>query len=196
MYNNGTMINLDELEKLYLTRQSCRSFDETKPIERGLLERICRLALLAPSACNAQPWKLYVATGEKAKKTIKGLQDMGMNKFASAAPAVIVISESKGNLTTKMSDAVKKTDFTHNDIGILTAHLILAAEAAGLQTCILGWRNETKLQKSLSLPKDSKIPHAIVLGYATEGYEIRAKKRKDEKDTLVFMDDDPAQTND
>ena len=184
------MINLDELEKLYLTRQSCRSFDESKPVEHELLERICHLALLSPSACNAQPWKLYVATGDKAKQVIKGLQDMGANKFASNAPAVIVIAESKGNMAASMGSAIKKTDFTHNDIGILTAHLILAAEAAGLQTCILGWRNEKKLQSALNLPKGTKIPHAIVLGYATEGYEVREKKRKPEKDMLVFVENE------
>lgn len=182
------MITLDELEKLYLTRQSCRSFDANRPVERELLERICRIALLSPSACNAQPWKLYVATGEQAKQVIKGLQDMGVNKFASDAPAVIVVAESKGNLISSVGSSIKKTDFTHNDIGILTAHLVLAAEAAGLQTCILGWRNESKLQKSLSLPKGTKIPHAIVLGYATEGYEVREKKRKPAKDTLIFID--------
>ena len=183
------MIRLEELEKLYLTRQSCRSFDKEKPVERELLERICRLALLSPSACNAQPWKLYVVTGDKAKQVVKGLQDMGANKFASDAPALIVIAEGKGNLTASVGKSLKDNDFTHNDIGMLTAHLVLAAEAAGLQSCILGWRNEKKLQESLGLAKGTKIPHAIALGYATEGYEIRPKKRKDEKDTLFFVDD-------
>ena len=191
VYNNG-MVNLDELEKLYLTRQSCRSFDETRPVERALLERVCRLALLSPSACNAQPWKLYVATGDKAKKAVKGLQDMGMNKFASAASALIVIAEGKGNLISAAGKTFKDNDFTHNDIGMLTAHLVLAAEAAGLQTCILGWRNEKKLQEALGLPKGTKIPHAIAVGYATEGYEVRDKKRKNEKDTLFFVDDELA----
>ena len=183
------MINLEELEKLYLNRQSCRSFDKNRPVDRQLLERICRLALLSPSACNAQPWKLYVATGDKAKQVIKGLQDMGANKFASDAPAVIVVAEGKGNLTASVGKSLKDNDFTHNDIGMLTAHLVLAAEAAGLQSCILGWRNEKKLQDALSLPKGTKIPHAVVLGYATEGYEVRPKKRKDEKETLIFVNE-------
>lgn len=156
-------------------------------MERELLERVCRLALLAPSACNAQPWKLYAVTGDKAKELAKGLQDMGMNKFASDAPALVAIAEGKGNLTASAGAKIKDNDFTHNDIGILTAHLVLAAEAAGLQSCILGWRNEKKLCEVLSLPKGTRIPEVVALGYATEDYEVRPKKRKDEKETLIFV---------
>ena len=181
------MTNLDELEQLYLTRQSCRAFDRDKPVDPALLERVCRLALLSPSACNAQPWKLYLVTGEKATALAKGLQDMGMNKFASDAPALVAITESKGNLTASAGAKIKDNDFTHNDIGILTAHLVLAAEAAGLQSCILGWRNEKKICEALSLPKGTRIPEVVALGYATEGYEVRPKKRKDKKETLVIV---------
>ncbi|MDE6411318.1 MAG: nitroreductase family protein [Clostridia bacterium] len=182
------MTNLNELEELYLTRQSCRAFDRDKPVERELLERVCRLALLSPSACNAQPWKLYLVTGDKAKEAVKGLQDMGMNKFASDAPALVVITESKSNLTASVGARIKDNDFTHNDIGILTAHLVLAAEAAGLQSCILGWRNEKKICETLSLPKGTRIPEVVALGYAAQGYDIRPKKRKNEKETLVFIE--------
>ena len=180
------MVTLEELEKLYLTRQSCRSFDANKPVERELLERICKLALLSPSACNTQPWRLYVVTGDKAKEAIKATQDMGKNKFASDAPAIIVLSKVKGNAATRLANRFDYNDFENNDIGILTAHLVLAAEAAGLQTCILGWRNEKKLCQILSLPKGTKLANAVVLGYATEGYQVREKKRKDAKETLIF----------
>jgi len=180
-------MNLDDIEKLYLHRQSCRAFDPEKPVPQELLERVCRLALLAPSACNSQPWKLYCVTGEKAKQLAKGLQDMGMNKFASDAPALIAVAEGKGNLTATVGSKFKDNDFLHNDIGILTAHLILAADAAGLSTCILGWRNEKKLREALDLKKEVRIPHVIAVGYAKEGYEIREKKRKDPSDVLTFI---------
>ena len=84
------MINLQELEELYLRRQSCRAFSE-KPVDDGLIKEICRLALLSPSACNSQPWKLIAVTGEKAKELAKGLQDLGMNKFATDAPVLVAV---------------------------------------------------------------------------------------------------------
>ncbi len=182
------MINLDELEELYRKRQSCRSFDAEKPVPDELIERVCNAALLAPSACNAQPWKLIVAKKEKAKELVKCLQDMGMNKFASDAPVLIAVTTGKSNLTATVGGKVKDNDFTSNDVGILTAHLVLAIEAAGLSGCILGWRNESKIRKLLSLPKDTRIPEVIAVGYPTEGYETRPKKRKPQSETLEMIE--------
>ena len=145
----GDIMDIKDIEKLYLHRQSCRSFDLERPVSDELLREVCRLALLAPSACNSQPWKLLAVTGEKAKQLATGVQDLGMNKFASDAPAFIVVLEDTGNLTATVGSRFKNTDFLHNDIGIMTAHLVLAAEAAGLATCILGWRSEEKLRAAL-----------------------------------------------
>ena len=110
-----------------------------------------------------------------------------MNKFASDAPALIAIAEGKSNLTAKVGSRFKDNDFLHNDIGILTAHLVIAAEAAGLSTCILGWRSENKLRTALSLGKDVRIPLVIAVGYPEDGYEIRPKKRKNPEQTLFFL---------
>lgn len=179
-------MDLRDLEELYLHRQSCRSFSN-KPVPEELVTEICRLALLAPSACNAQPWKLVAVTGEKAKELAKGLQDMGMNKFASDAPVLVAVVEGKSNLTAKVGARYKDNDFTHNDLGILTAHLVLAADAAGLGSCILGWRNENKLRPVLGLGKDARIPEVIALGYPADGYETRPKKRKSMEETFTLI---------
>ena len=183
----GDIMDIKDIEKLYLHRQSCRSFDLERPVSDELLREVCRLALLAPSACNSQPWKLLAVTGEKAKQLAAGVQDLGMNKFASDAPAFIVVLEGTGNLTATVGSRFKNTDFLHNDIGIMTAHLVLAAEAAGLATCILGWRNEEKLRNILLLPEKTRIPHIIAIGYASAGYETREKKRKSMEDTFVLL---------
>ncbi len=180
-------MDIKDIEKLYLHRQSCRSFDCEKPVSDELLKEVCRLALLAPSACNSQPWKLLAVTGERAKELAAGVQDLGMNKFASDAPAFIVVLEGAGNLSATVGSRFKNTDFLHNDIGIMTAHLVIAADAAGLSTCILGWRNEDKLRKILHLPEKTRIPHIIAIGYASEGYEIHEKKRKPMEETFALI---------
>lgn len=179
-------MNLHELEELYLHRQSCRSFSD-KPVPEELVREICRLALLSPSACNAQPWKLIAVTGEKAKELAKGLQDLGMNKFASDAPVLVAVVEGKSNLTAKVGARFKDNDFTQNDLGILTAHLVLAAEAAGLGSCILGWRNENKLRPVLGLKKDARIPEVIALGYPADDYPTHPKNRKPLEETFTLL---------
>ena len=180
------LMQFNELRELYLHRQSCREFTG-EPVDEATVRQICEAALLAPSACNAQPWKLLAVTGEKRKEVARCLQDLGMNKFASDAGALVAVCEGKSNLSAKVGSRFKDTDFTANDLGILTAHLVLAAEAAGLGSCILGWRNEKKLHEVLGIPDKVRIPHVVALGYAKEGYEIRPKKRKETDEVLTFI---------
>ena len=82
---------MDFLE-LVKARQSDRAYDKTRPVESEKLERILEAARLAPSACNAQPWKFVVVTDpELAIKVGKASAGLGMNKFAKDAPVHILI---------------------------------------------------------------------------------------------------------
>ena len=65
------------------TRQSCRAYDEHRPVEQEKLDAVLEAARLAPSACNAQPYHLTVCRGEAAKAAAKACSGLGMNKFAS-----------------------------------------------------------------------------------------------------------------
>ena len=179
-------MTFDELRELFLRRQSCRAFTGA-PVPRDVLEKICSAALLAPSACNAQPWKLVAVTGDKIREVAPCLQGMGMNKFASDTGALVAVCAGKSNASAKAGGKMVGTDFTANDLGILTAHLVLAAEAAGVQSCILGWRSEKKLCAALALPEKTFIPAVVALGYAPAGYELRPKKRKSLEETLTVL---------
>ncbi len=170
-------MDLSDIAALYRHRQSCRAFDE-REVPEALIKSICELALLAPSACNAQPWKLIALFGETRARAVKCVQELGMNRFASDAGALVAVCSAGGNFTAKLGSRLKDTDFTANDLGILTAHLVLAADAAGLGSCILGWRNEKKLRALLGLDEKTRIPVVVALGYAREDCPIRPKKRK------------------
>ena len=78
-------------------RQSCRSYDEARPVEQEKLDAVLEAARLAPSACNAQPYHFTVCRGQAAKAVVAGVTGMGMNKFAAQAPVLIVISERSYN---------------------------------------------------------------------------------------------------
>ena len=59
--------------QLVQARQSDRSYDKERPVEPEKLERILEAARLAPSACNAQPWRFVVITDkELAQKAGSG----------------------------------------------------------------------------------------------------------------------------
>ena len=69
-------------------RQSCRSYDETRPVEQEKLDAVLEAARLSPSACNAQPYHFTVCRGQAAKAVVAGVTGMGMNKFAAQAPVL------------------------------------------------------------------------------------------------------------
>ena len=159
------------------TRQSCRSYDKTRPVEQEKLDAVLEAFRLAPSACNAQPYHLTVCRGDHAKAAAAAVMGLGMNKFAAQAPVLLVLSEAPYNKTAAMGARVKKNDYRSIDIGIAAAYLTSEAAAQGLSTCILGWLDDEKLRALCGL--DAPVRLVITLGYAKEGDPLREKKRKD-----------------
>ena len=158
-------------------RQSCRKYDPTRPVEEEKLARILATARLSPSACNGQPYQITVCKGESAKKVAKATQGMGMNKFASDAPILIVLSEMPYVKSAALGAKVKSNDYRSIDIGIVAAYLTAEATAQGLGTCILGWLEDGKIREICGL--EGAVRLVITLGYAAEGNPLRTKKRKE-----------------
>ncbi len=179
-------MELSDIEELYLHRQSCREFSD-REVDEELIREVCRIALLSPSACNAQPWQLIAVMGDKLPEFAKAVQPMGMNKFASSAKALIVVAEDTSGGIMKFGSIFRENTYIKNDLGLLTAHLILAAEAAGLGTCILGARDEKRLRELLGFKKERHIPHVVAVGYPKEGYGLREKKRKSLDETFTLL---------
>ena len=164
------------------TRQSCRSYDAAKAVEQEKLDAVLDSARLAPSACNAQPYHITVCRGAAAAKVAKEVQGMGMNKFASNAPVLLVISEANYNKTAALGAKLKHNDYRSIDIGIMTAYLTAEATAQGLDTCILGWLDDGAIREICHL--DGAVRLVITLGYAKAEDKLRTKKRK-EMDELI-----------
>ena len=157
-------------------RQSCRSYDPARPIEEEKIAAILESARLSPSACNGQPYHICVCRGEKAKEVAKATQGMGMNKFASDAPVLLVISEMPYVKTAALGAKVKGSDYRSIDIGIVAAYITAEACAQGLSTCILGWLDDKRIREICGL--DGAVRLVITIGYATVGDKLREKKRK------------------
>ena len=170
--------------ELILKRQSCRSYDENREVEQEKLDAILEAARLAPSACNGQPYHFTVCRGEKAKEVAAATQSLGLNKFATQAPVMIVISEKPYVKSAAMGAKVSKNDYRSMDIGIATAYLTAAATEVGLSTCILGWLDGEKISKLCNL--DGVVRLVICLGYAKDD-KIRDKKRKTMEELVTYI---------
>ena len=165
-------------------RQSCRAYDENRPVEAEKLQAILEATQLSPSACNGQPYHLTVCRGETAKEVAKACMGMGMNKFAAQAPVLIVVSEMPYVKSAAVGAKVKKNDYRSIDIGIATAYLTAEAEAQGLSTCILGWLDSDKICNLCDLEYPVRL--VITLGYAKEDDKLRPKKRKDLSELVSY----------
>lgn len=168
-------------------RESVRGYLE-KQVEREKIIKIIEAARLAPSACNAQPWKFVVVDDKEITKEVaKNLYEpmIGLNKFALTAPVFIVVVGEKRNLTSKMGELIKKKDYTSIDIGIASEHICLASTELGLGTCMMGWFKEKGIKKLLNINTNKEIHLVISLGYY-EDREPRNKVRKPIDDILFF----------
>jgi nitroreductase len=160
-------------------RYSVRNY-KTTPVPQEKIIRCIEAARLAPSACNSQPWKFIIAddaelVNELAKAAFEGLLDF--NHFAFKAPVLVLIVSERENLSAKFGSIVKKKNFSQMDIGISAEHFCLQAAEEGLGTCIIGWFNEKKVKKILSIPKLKRVELVITVGFSADE-KISLKKRK------------------
>lgn len=158
------------------SRQSCRSYDDSREVEEAKLEAVLDAARLAPSACNGQPYHFTVCRGQIAQQAAKATMGMGMNKFAAQAPVLIVVSEDDYVKSAALGARLKGNDYRSMDIGIAVAYLTAEAHTQGLSTCILGWLDDEKLRGLCGLTRPVRL--VIALGYAKELQTLREKKRK------------------
>ncbi len=186
LQSNYKIMNGKELLELINYRQSDRAYFSTA-IEKEKLERILEAGRLAPSACNAQPWKFIVVDQPELKNKIADCTSskvLGMNHFTKQAPVHIIIVEEKANFTSNAGSLIKNKQFPLIDIGITAEHICLQAAAEKLGTCMIGWFDETKVKKLLNIPKSKRVPLIITLGYPEK--ETREKRRKDISDIISY----------
>lgn len=144
------------------TRRSIRRYKET-PVPEHLLKEVLNAARLAPSADNAQPWRIIVVMDEKSKLKLAAASNG--QKFIAEAPVVLVIcglpDEAFSTIGGHMSAHVI-------DAAIAVDHITLAAHALGFGTCWIGWFKEEKVREVLGIPEDVPVVALTPLGYPAE----------------------------
>lgn len=167
-------------------RQSCRSFRKEMP-PREVLESILDTAILAPSACNSQPWHLYLVTDPVAVGGVcEALQDHKMNPFLSDAPCFVVVTEKMAKLRPGSHLKYSGGHFVKYDIGEVVAYLTLAAKSHGVESCIIGWINEEKLRAAVPFPEGESCNIVVALGYG-ENNPLRKKARRPKEETVTYV---------
>ena len=180
------MIDGKNILDLIISRQSDRKYSD-RPVEKEKLERIIEAGRMAPSACNAQPWKFIIVTDQNLILNIAEAASarlIGMNSFVSQAPVILVIIRENPNMSSRVGGTIKRKDYSLIDIGIATENICLQAKAEGIGSCIIVWFDEKELRSFLKIPRSKRVELLITLGYSLS--EQREKRRKPPEETVSF----------
>jgi nitroreductase len=158
-------------------RQSDRGYIDRK-VARESIERCLEAAMLAPSACNSQPW-FFVVMDEPELRTevAEQLHHLGMNRFAQSAPVLVAVVAEKPALLPRLGGLIKDKPYYLMDIGMAVENFCLQAADEGLGSCIIGWFDEPRVRQLLGIPRAKRVPLVIALGYPIDP-AIRPKVRK------------------
>jgi len=161
------------------TRRSIRRYKET-PVPENLLKEVLNAARLAPSADNAQPWRIIVVMDEQLK--LKLAAASYGQKFIAQAPLVLVVCGIPDEAFPTMGGYMSAHIV---DVAIAVDHMTLAAHAVGLGTCWIGWFKEDKVREVLGIPEDVRVIALTPLGHPDESPALTPRKNLED---LVMYD--------
>lgn len=145
--------------KLAKDRFSTRDFSD-KEIEKEKLEIIKESAVIAPTAKNNQPQKVYMLKSEEALKKIRENTRCAFN-----APVVfaICIDEEK-----QWQQPFTKEEMGEVDGAIVATHMMLTAESVGLGSCFVCYFDVEKFKLDFNLPQNIKPVALLPVGYKSD----------------------------
>ena len=156
-------------------RYSVRAYKEM-PVEREKLEKVLEAAKVAPTACNLQPFHLYVVQGKAMEKIEKSARTYG-------GTAAVIVCADKDKAWTRKYDGMQTTDI---DASIVTDHMMLEATELGLGSLWVCWFKPDVLREEFQIPKHLIPINLLVLGYA-EGEPLSPERHKETRASIESL---------
>ena len=146
---------------------------------------------MAPSGCNAQPWKFLVIDEPEAKK--KMCEALFVEGGATgcpwrdSVPAFIALVEQHANVMPSVLDYYGDSQrFAQGDIGMAAMNMMYEADDLGLATCVLGMSDQSKMEEFFGIPEGHTVRMVLAVGYSAESKEPRKKVRKPLEEVCSF----------
>jgi nitroreductase len=170
-----------EFTRLVAARESSRSFDPARPVERPVLDRILDAGRLAPSAANRQPWRFLVVSSREALARVRACYP---KPWFADAPHVLVVTGRAGEAWTRQDG----WNSIETDLAIAMDHMVLAAENEAVGACWIAAYDLATLRSALGLVSDEKVYAICPLGYPKPGFAKKGQKqRKALSDVVKFL---------
>ena len=141
-------------------RYSVRSF-RPDPIEDEKMAKILQAGHVAPTACNYQPQKIYIAKSEEARKKLASVCPCTFD-----APVIMVVCYDRTrNAKNRLTPGYA---FGETDAAIVCTHMMLEAWELGIGSCWVGWFNADQVSQILELPENVTVAALLPMGYPAE----------------------------
>lgn len=141
-------------------RYSVRSFQNI-PIEEETLTLILEAGRVAPTACNYQPQKIYVAKSEESRKKLASVC-----RCTFDAPVILVVCYDRTrDWKNKLMPGYESGE---TDAAIVCTHMMLQAFELGVGSCWVGYFNARSVAEILGLPEHITVSALLPMGYPAE----------------------------
>lgn len=171
-----------EWKKLIQERRSIRSYAD-RPVVQAVLEEILQDTLQAPTWKNSETGRYYMV---QSPETVAELREKALPSFnqknSANAPVLIVTAFEKGISGYNGTEPANELgdEWGAYDLGLQNAYLVLSAANHGLDTLIMGIRDEAALREILGIPESQEVAAVIALGYRDGEPALRPRKSAEE----------------
>lgn len=165
-----------DLLNLMKNRYSERRFNREKSVEPDKADLLIEAARLAPTAHNAQPFKLYILQGNSCDERLKQATQCN---FGATLHFLFVAKDEEAWVRT--SDQWNAADL---DIGIASTQVVLLAEELGLASCYICAFDDAAMSEQFQLPENERPVLLLAIGYKSERsrpaglHELRKSKEE------------------
>jgi nitroreductase len=168
-----------DVKKAIIKRKSIRNYSRKK-VSDSLIKELIESARLAPSGGNVQSSKYFIISNEKIKNELRK-NNVFVQDWVYSSPVIVLCLANPSEY--KKTKYYNKKTISIIDLSIASSYMVLRATELGLGTCYIGWRDENKIKKILSIPKNYLLPFAITLGFPAEF--PKRKLRKDVNKIII-----------
>ncbi|MCR5691627.1 MAG: nitroreductase family protein [Eubacterium sp.] len=174
-----------EFSQVIEQRRSIRHYDASKKVTQAQVEEMVEAAILAPSWKNSQTARYYAILSEDKIEDFlaKCLPEFNANNSKGAALIVTTFVANRAGFNREgQPDNEAGNGWGFYDLGLHNENLVLKAKDMGLDTLIMGIRDEKAIRQFLQVPEAETIVAVIAVGYASQGADM--PKRKTPADIL------------
>lgn len=174
-----------EFKDLIQVRRSIRKYAD-KAVDTEIIKEIIADTVQAPTWKNSETGRYYIAnTPDAIERAAKGLAPFNQNSSQNAALIVTTFVSKVAGHTNGEPDNEAGDLWGAYDLGLQNAYLCLAASDRGLDTLIMGIRDEAVIREELQIPAEETIMAVLALGYRDGEPSVRVRKKFEEIVTML-----------